>query len=83
MKRENLRDHMDDFELILSMLGERTTTEIHRTKDTKGVPRLKDDARVGGQIAGSARKQIERRIGRSIVSKNNFLKNKEIKKIEK
>ena len=76
LKRQNLRDHMDDFELILTMLGERTTTEIHRTKDTRGVPRLKDDARVGGQIAGSARKQIERRIGRSIVSKNNFLGNK-------
>ena len=82
LQRENLRDHMDDFELILTMLGERTTTEIHRTKDTKGVPRLKDDARVGGQIAGSARKQIERRIGRPVVSKDNFLKNKEIKKLK-
>jgi len=78
LKRQNLRDHMDDFELILTMLGERTTTEIHRTKDTLGVPRLRDDARVGGQIAGSARKQIERRIGRTIVSKNNFLRNKKI-----
>ena len=78
LKRQNLRDHMDDFELILTMLGERTTTEIHRTKDTFGVPRLKDDARVGGRIAGSARKQIERRIGRTIVSKNNFLRNKKI-----
>ena len=76
LKRHNLRDHMDDFELILTMLGERTTTEIHRTKDTKGVPRLKDDARVGGSVAGSARKQIERKIGRSIVSKNSFLNNK-------
>ena len=73
---------MDDFELILTMLGERTTTEIHRTKDTKGVPRLKDDARVGGEVAGTARKQIERRIKRQVVSKNNFLKNKEIKKIK-
>ncbi|MFH1891014.1 MAG: Bro-N domain-containing protein [Candidatus Kuenenbacteria bacterium] len=81
IKRENLRDHMDDFELILTMLGEKTTTEIHRTKDTKGVPRLKDDARVGGEVAGTARKQIERRIKRSIVSKNNFLKNKGTKKI--
>ena len=82
LKRENLRDYMDDFELILTMLGERTTTEIHRTKNTRGVPRLKDDARVGGQIAGSARKQIERRIGRPVVSKDNFLKNKEIKKLK-
>ncbi|MFA6551693.1 MAG: BRO family protein, partial [Patescibacteria group bacterium] len=82
LKKENLRDHMGDFELILTMLGERTTTEIHRTKNTQGVPRLADDARVGGQIAGTARKQIERKIGRSIVSKNNFLKNKQQKKIK-
>ncbi len=59
------------------MLGERTTTEIHRTKDTQGVLRLKDDARVGGAIAGTARKQIERKIGKSIVSKGNFLKLKD------
>lgn len=73
---------MDDFELILTMLGERTTTEIHRTKDTRGVPRLKDDARVGGQIAGTARKQIERKIGRSVVSDNNFLQPKNIKRLK-
>jgi len=83
LKRHNLRDHMDDFELILTMLSERTTTEIHRTKDSKGVPRLKDDARAGGQIAGTARKQIERKIGRSVVSKSNFLKIKNIKKLKK
>ena len=76
LKKQNLRDHMGDFELILTMLGEKTTTEIHRTKDTKGVPRLKDDARIGGQIAGTARKQIERKIGRSVVSDQNFLQNK-------
>ncbi|MFA5961189.1 MAG: Bro-N domain-containing protein [Parcubacteria group bacterium] len=81
LKWENLRDHMDDFELILTMLGERTTTEIHRTKDSQGLPRLKDDARVGGQIAGTARKQIERKLKRPIVSKNNFLKNKDTKKL--
>jgi hypothetical protein len=74
---------MDDFELILTMLGERTTTEIHRTKNSKGLPRLKDDARLGGEVAGTARKQIERRIGRAVVSKNNFLKNGEVKKLEK
>jgi len=73
LKRENLRDHMDDFELILTMLGERTTTELHRTNDSKGMPKLKNDARTGGQIAGSTRKQIERKLGRSIVTKNNFL----------
>lgn len=83
IKRENLRDHMDDFELILTMLGERTTAEIHRTKDSQGVPRLKDDARVGGQIAGTARKQIERKIGRPIVSDNNYLQNKKRKSLKK
>ena len=82
LKRENLRDHMDDFELILTMLGERTTTEIHRTNNSKGVPKLKDDARVGGQIAGSARAQIERKLRKSIVSKNNFLKNNNYKRIK-
>jgi len=81
LKKENLRDHMDDFELILTMLGERTTKEIHKTKDSKGMPKLKDDARLGGEVAGTARKQIERRIGRPIVSKNNFLKNKKRKSL--
>jgi DNA-damage-inducible protein D len=64
---------MDDFELILTMLGERTTAEIHRTQDSKGLPKLKNDARLGGQVAGTARRQIERTTGRQIVSKNNFL----------
>ena len=73
---------MNDLELILTMLGEQTTTEIHRKKDSQGLPRLKDDARVGGQIAGSARKQIERKIGRSVVSKDNFLTTKDVKKLK-
>jgi hypothetical protein len=82
LKQENLRDHMDDFELILTMLSERTTAEIHRSNDSVGMVKLKDDARVGGSIAGSARKQIERKIGRSLVSDNNFLNNSK-KKIKK
>lgn len=82
LKKQNLRDHMNDFELILTMLSERTTAEIHRSNNSVGVVKLKDDARVGGSIAGSARKQIERKIGRSIVSKNNFL-NSNKKKIKK
>ena len=74
LKRENLWDHMDDFELIFTMLGERATTEIHRTEDFKGVPKLKSDARSSGAIAGNARKALEHRLKRSIVSKKNFLK---------
>jgi len=75
LKRQNLRDHMDDFELIFNMLGERATTEIHRTENSKGLPKLKSDARAGGGIAGGARKKLEKRLGRSIVTKQNFLKN--------
>jgi hypothetical protein len=74
LKRENLRDHMDDLELIFSMLGERSTTEIHRNENSKGFPKLKSDAKAGGDIAGIARKKLEKRLGRSVVSKNNYLK---------
>lgn len=80
LKRENLRDHMDDFELIFNMLGERATTEIHRTEDAKGVVKLRSDAKAGGEIAGGARKKLEERLGRSVVTKKNFLKNPEDKK---
>ncbi len=73
LKRQNLRDHMDDFELIFTMLGERSTTEIHRVEDSKGLSKLKQDAHAGGNIAGGARKQLEKRLRRSIVSKKNFL----------
>lgn len=73
LKRENLRDHMDDFELIFTMLGERSTTEIHKVEDSQGVKKLKSDAKAGGNIAGNARKELENRLGRSVVSKQNFL----------
>ena len=76
LKRENLRDHMDDFELIFTMLGERSTTEIHRTENSKGVPKLKNDAQVGGKIAGHARQELEQKLGRSIVSRKNYLPKK-------
>ncbi|MFH1253470.1 MAG: Bro-N domain-containing protein [Candidatus Uhrbacteria bacterium] len=72
LKRENLRDHMDDFELIFSMLGERSTTEIHRHENSKGVKKLKEDAKIGGNIAGHARKELETKLGRSLVTKKNF-----------
>ena len=75
LRRENLRDHMNDFELIFTMLGERATTEIHRTEDSQGVPKLKSDSKAGGKIAGGARKQLEKRLGRSIVTKTNYLAN--------
>lgn len=77
LKKENLRDHMDDFELIFTMLAERSTTEIHRQEDSKGFPKLKTDAERGGKIAGGARKELEKELGRSVVSKENFLEKKE------
>jgi len=77
LKRENLRDHMDDFELIFSMLGERSTTEIHRNEDSRGMRKLEADSRAGGKIAGDARKALEKRLKRPIVSRRNYLKEKE------
>ena len=77
LRRQNLRDHMDDFELIFTMLGERSTTEIHRQEDSKGVPKLKKDATRGGRVAGKARKVLEKELGRSVVTKKNFLSKKE------
>ena len=83
LKRENLRDHMDDFELIFTMLGERSTTEIHKNEDSKGLAKLKSDAKAGGEIAGGARRELEKRLGRSVVSKSNFLPSKKIQKVLK
>ncbi len=82
LKRENLRDHMDDFELIFTMLGERSTTEIHRNEDSQGVGKLKEDAIIGGDIAGGARKQLEKKLGRPIVTTKNYLSKPENKKLK-
>ena len=81
LKQENLRDHMDDFELIFTMLGERSTAEIHKTENSKGMGKLKKDSKEGGKIAGNARKELEKKLGRSIVAKNNYLKNPQNKKL--
>jgi hypothetical protein len=83
LKRENLRDHMNDFELIFTMLGERSTTEIHRTENSEGLPKLKKDANRGGKIAGVARKELEKELGRSVVSKENYLSKGKTKKLKR
>jgi hypothetical protein len=80
LRRENLRDHMDDLELIFTMLGERSTTEIHRNDDSQGVTKLRRDASAGGKIAGDARKALEKRLKRPIVSKQNYLEETESRK---
>ena len=73
LKRENLRDHMTDLELIFSMLGEAATTEITRTKDAQGLPENKVAAKAGGAVAGNARRELEKKSGRKIVSRENYL----------
>ena len=80
LKRENLRDHMDDFELIFTMLGERVTTEISQQEKPNSFPKNKTVAKRGGGVAGKARKETEKEIGRSVVSKENYLKKPEIQK---
>src|SRR3989339_698157 len=74
LKRENLRDHMDDLELIFSMLGEASTTEIAKTKDAKGFSQNKIAAQKGGMIAGDARRQLEQESGKKVSTKGNYLK---------
>lgn len=75
--RENLRDHMTDLELVITMLGEATTTKLHKDRDSQGMKKLKKDAHDGGSVAGRARKDIEKLTGSSVVSKDNFLPIKE------
>lgn len=72
LKRENLRDHMNDIELILTMLAEATTTKLHRDRDSVGLEPLKKDAQDGGAVAGRTRKDIEEKSGKPVVSAENF-----------
>ena len=69
----NLRDHMTDLELIFTMLGEASTSEIARRKDARGFPANRVTAKEGGAIAGDARKALEAKTGRSVVSASNHL----------
>ena len=76
LKRENLRDHMTDLELIFTILGEAATTEIARTKDAQGLSENTRAAREGGGIAGNARRQLEDKSGRKIITPDNYLTDK-------
>lgn len=73
LKRENLRDHMTDLELIFSMLGEASTTEISRNRDAQGFEENRKTARTGGKVAGNARKELELESGKKVVSSKNYL----------
>jgi len=73
LKNQNLRDHMSDLELIFSMLGEASTTEIVKTKNPKGFVENKKVAIQGGTVAGNARTELEKRTGKKVVTSENYL----------
>ncbi len=72
---------MTDLELIFSMLGEAATTEIARSKDAQGFKENKTVSKQGGEVAGKAREDIERRSGNKVISKKNFLELEKRKKL--
>lgn len=79
---ENLRDHMTDLELIFTMLGEASTTEIAKNRNAQGFVENHKAAKAGGNIAGNARKELEKKSGAKIVSTQNFKDLTENNKIE-
>ena len=79
--KTNLRDNMTDLELIFTMLGERVTTEISQEEKPDTFSKNKKVAKRGGGVAGKARESAEKELGRSIISKHNYLGNKKIKKL--
>ncbi|MBN2854444.1 Bro-N domain-containing protein [Patescibacteria group bacterium] len=84
LKRQNLRDHMNDLELIFSMLGEASTTKITRDRNAKGFIENKIAAQKGGKIAGDARRRLELESGGKVITNENYLTEPEIiKKIKK
>ena len=72
LKRENLRDHMTDLELIFSMLGEASTTAIVKTQNPIGFTENKKVAKQGGDVAGNARKELETKTGEKVISPTNY-----------
>lgn len=83
LKRENLRDHMNDLELLFTQLGEAATTEIARTDDVHGMTDNIGAAQRGGSVAGNARKQLEDETGNKVVNDNNYLPKKNKKELQK
>ncbi len=71
LKKESLRDNMTNMELILNMLAEGSTTEISKIENPKGLEESKNIAKEGGSIAGNARKELEKRTGKKIISEHN------------
>ncbi|MBL7036475.1 Bro-N domain-containing protein [Candidatus Microgenomates bacterium] len=73
LKRQNLRDHMNDLELLFSQLGEAATTEITKTEHPQGFEKNKQTSKRGGRIAGEAREKLEKETGKTISTSKNFL----------
>ncbi len=73
LKRENLRDHMNDLELLFSQLGEAATTEITKVERPRGFTKNKLVSKRGGKIAGGAREKLEEETGRKIITTKNYL----------
>ena len=82
-KNQNLRDHMDDLELIFTMLGERVTTEISQKEDPETFEESRKIAKRGGKVAGVARKETEKELGRSVSNPNNYLSTQNTVELEK
>ena len=82
-KNQNLRDHMDDLELIFTMLGERVTTEISQQEDPETFEESRKIAKRGGNVAGVARKETEKELGRSVSNPNNYLPSQGALELEK
>lgn len=84
LRKENLRDHMSNLELVLNMLAEVTTTEISKERKPNGFEQSRIVAKQGGQVAGNARREIEDKTGRKIVTSKNQkkLKPSRAKKLE-
>lgn len=83
--KENLRDHMSDLELIFTMLGEASTTEISKKRDAKGFPANQKAARAGGTVAGNARRELEIQSGTKVATRQNFkaLPESQVKRLPK
>ncbi len=71
---QNLRDHMTDWELILTMVGEKATTDITISKDSQGLNECRDSAVEGGTIAKNTRKELEQKTGKTVISSENYLR---------
>ena len=80
--KANLRDHMNDLELIFTMLGERMTTELSQKEKPENFTKSKDVAKRGGKVAGNARKEAEKELGRPVITKNNCIPDLEKKQLQ-